>query len=240
MNKKKSIIIGILSLALVMVVGYALFSDTITINGTASAEGDFDVGITCQTGVVQEFVPSGADSSTLGEGGYKNDSCSVTEDKMNFSVNLEYPGATRYFTAKITNNGTIDATLDLNTGVSVSGTVSYDSNENGTFEENEIFNVPLPDSDPITSAIINGLTSIEGGYPYGFERSDGTKIAMTDEEATGEFSNEDGSILLKPGNSVYMLFMAQLDSKLGNDRGGSFLTKTDLTYTFTFTQPAGN
>ncbi len=37
MNKKKGIIIGVLAVALVMVVGYALFSDTLTINGTATA-----------------------------------------------------------------------------------------------------------------------------------------------------------------------------------------------------------
>ena len=34
-----------LAVALVMVVGYALFSDTLTINGTATAQGDFDMQI---------------------------------------------------------------------------------------------------------------------------------------------------------------------------------------------------
>ena len=43
MNKKNKILVGCLALLLVLSVGYALFSDTITINGTATAKGSFDI-----------------------------------------------------------------------------------------------------------------------------------------------------------------------------------------------------
>ena len=42
-EKKSKILIGFLALLLVMAVGYALFSENITINGTATAKGDFNV-----------------------------------------------------------------------------------------------------------------------------------------------------------------------------------------------------
>ena len=48
-EKKSKILIGCLALLLVMAVGYALFSETITINGTATAKGDFDISFTCET-----------------------------------------------------------------------------------------------------------------------------------------------------------------------------------------------
>ena len=125
MNKKKSIIIGIFSLALVMVVGYALFSDTITINGTASAEGEFSLTATCNPGITSELYDAAldmagqVDSDTQNyfkqkldemiaqEGGYDNDTCSVNGNKVSFSSNLNFPGATRYFSIKVTNTGSI-------------------------------------------------------------------------------------------------------------------------------------
>ena len=45
MNKKKGIIIGVVLFVLAVAVGYALFSDTLTINGTATAKGEFDMEI---------------------------------------------------------------------------------------------------------------------------------------------------------------------------------------------------
>ncbi len=47
-KRKNKILIGCLALLLVMTVGYALFSETITINGTATAKGDFNIEYTCE------------------------------------------------------------------------------------------------------------------------------------------------------------------------------------------------
>ena len=42
---RNKIFVGCLALLLVMVAGYALFSQNLTINGTAKAQGDFDIEI---------------------------------------------------------------------------------------------------------------------------------------------------------------------------------------------------
>ena len=57
MNKKNKILVGCLALLLVLSVGYALFSETIEINGTATAKGDFDITYTCS--VVSEDTHRG-------------------------------------------------------------------------------------------------------------------------------------------------------------------------------------
>ena len=50
MDKKRNrIFVGCLALLLVMVAGYALFSQNLTINGTAKAQGNFDIAFTCTT-----------------------------------------------------------------------------------------------------------------------------------------------------------------------------------------------
>ena len=57
-KRKNKILIGCLALLLVMAVGYALFSENITINGTATAKGDFDMSITCTPDITTEFYNS--------------------------------------------------------------------------------------------------------------------------------------------------------------------------------------
>ena len=51
MKKKNMIIIGVIALILAVSVGYALFSNTLTINGSATAKGDFNMTMTCQPGL---------------------------------------------------------------------------------------------------------------------------------------------------------------------------------------------
>ena len=55
----KTTVIIVLAVFLTLSVGYALFSDTITIEGTATAQGNFDLTATCNTGVSQELVNAG-------------------------------------------------------------------------------------------------------------------------------------------------------------------------------------
>ena len=47
-NKKNKLLVGCLALLLALSVGYALFSENITINGTATAKGSFDISSTCE------------------------------------------------------------------------------------------------------------------------------------------------------------------------------------------------
>ena len=103
LSKNNKILIGCLVLLLVMSIGYALFSDTITINGSATAKGDFNLVTTC------DMDASGVENEDKG---------SVTDAKItckdgvvNASVTLGYPGSQKWFRIMVTNEGTIPAKL---------------------------------------------------------------------------------------------------------------------------------
>ena len=101
MNKKKKVIIGVLALALVTIVGYALFSDTLTISGTATAEGNLDMQI-ISAEVTGEVGSTGATTQVSSD----NNTLTITVPK------LEYPGAYVDVTYKIKNSGTIPVLYD--------------------------------------------------------------------------------------------------------------------------------
>ena len=103
MNKKKGIIIGVLAVALVMVVGYALFSDTLTIGGTATAEGNFDMQI-ISAEITGEVGSTGATTQVNSED--NNNSLTINIPK------LEYPGAYVDVTYKVKNAGSVPALYD--------------------------------------------------------------------------------------------------------------------------------
>ena len=48
MRKSKNVFIIVLTFVLVCVIGYALFSNQLTINGTVSAKGEFEFTATCE------------------------------------------------------------------------------------------------------------------------------------------------------------------------------------------------
>lgn len=107
MNGKNKVLIGCLALLLVMSIGYALFSDTITINGIATAKGNFQLTTTCDMVVDDEFL-----------GGGKSESGSVTDAKItcegnvvNASATLGYPGSAKWFRVMVKNTGTIPAKM---------------------------------------------------------------------------------------------------------------------------------
>ena len=124
MSKKRNIIIGVITLLLVVSIGYAIFSDTLTINGTATAQGDFSFSITTQKEVSEDVksdsmyaiynnfgntgnmynytVNSFAEESTI-----TNDSNTVI-----YSAALTQPGQKQYFTVKVTNTGSIPINVD--------------------------------------------------------------------------------------------------------------------------------
>ena len=97
-KRKNKILVGCLSLLLVMAVGYALFSETITINGTAKAEGKFNIEFT-QATISAEKGSTGA-TATISDNGKI---LTITAPK------LEYPGAYVYVSYTVKNTGTIDA-----------------------------------------------------------------------------------------------------------------------------------
>ena len=56
MNKSNKILLGVLLFVVVCVVGYALFSETITVTGTATASGDFAFESKCFAGDVRNVT----------------------------------------------------------------------------------------------------------------------------------------------------------------------------------------
>lgn len=104
MNNKNKILIGCLVLLVVLSVGYALFSDSITINGTALAEGEFSLTTTCDEDV----------SVVMDKGEYglvSNAEISCNNNVVNASATLGAPGSYKWFRVMVENTGTIPARL---------------------------------------------------------------------------------------------------------------------------------
>lgn len=106
MKKQNVVIIGVIAFVIAVVVGYALFSETIRISGTATAKGDFDV----------EFTSVGTPTCD----GYSKECtaanlATISSDKNTLNVtvkNLTYPGAYVKIPVTITNKGSIAAVLE--------------------------------------------------------------------------------------------------------------------------------
>lgn len=87
-----AVVVGLASIA------YAAYSQDLTVNGTGTAAGGWDVGIT-------SIVLSGSDGAT------ENSPASHTGTSASFDVDLAYPGAYADYTVTVTNNGNIPAIL---------------------------------------------------------------------------------------------------------------------------------
>ena len=95
---KSKILVAALAVVVLASVAYAAFSQSLQINGTGTATGDWSVEITgitntSSTGTTEAVVPS------------------FTATTASFSTNLQYPGATATYNVVIENTGTIPAKL---------------------------------------------------------------------------------------------------------------------------------
>ena len=100
LNKQNKIVVGMVALVLSLTVGYALFSQSLNIGGTASADGTFEL-VFDSIGTIVEKGSTGAEASN-------------SQDKKTLTItvpNLEYPGAYVQIPAVIKNTGTVDAKL---------------------------------------------------------------------------------------------------------------------------------
>ena len=101
MKDKKKVIIGVLSvLVCIMAVGYALLTQELTINGSASVDSTWRVEI---TNITSKDVVGGAVNKT-------DPTYSATT--ANFSVGLTQPGDSITYDVTITNKGTLDAVVE--------------------------------------------------------------------------------------------------------------------------------
>ena len=105
MNNKNKILVGCLALLLVLSVGYALFSETVQINGTAKAQGDFNIEGTCE--LVTEANKIGSERYTIGGTG----NCKVENGVIITNSTLTKPGDRVWFRVFLENAGSIPAKL---------------------------------------------------------------------------------------------------------------------------------
>ena len=101
MNKQNKIIVGVVALILALTIGYAVFSQSLNINGTAKAQGNLDIVFS----EVGEISPHGTNTptATITENGRKLELSEIT---------LDYPTAYVDIPVTIINNGTVDGILE--------------------------------------------------------------------------------------------------------------------------------
>ena len=105
MKKQSIAIIGVIAFVLAVAVGYALFSETLTISGTATAKGDFDVEFTSVGTPTCSGFSGTCNAATLGTISDDKNTLTITVDK------LQYPGAYVEIPVTVTNKGSIPAIL---------------------------------------------------------------------------------------------------------------------------------
>ena len=232
MNKTRNkIFVGCLALLLVMVAGYALFSQNLNITGTAKAQGNFSVTMTCTPGLTNEGF---LNANYLGyapkkDNNYANDSCTVNGNKVTYQAELKMPGAVRNFTIKMTNSGSMDAILNARKDVKLSSEICI-----GNYDTGE-FNNCVTDDDGSDDT----LYSIAF---VGFETKDSKLILGTNDNAaelTKFVDLENGIITLKPGESMYYITAASLSDTYGAgaEDSNKMLIKQTLNQEFVFKQP---
>ena len=101
MNKQNKVIVGVVALILALTVGYAIFSQSLNISGTAKAQGNLDIVFS----EVGEISPHGTNTptATITENGRKLELSEIT---------LDYPTAYVDIPVTIINNGTVDGVLE--------------------------------------------------------------------------------------------------------------------------------
>lgn len=113
-NKNKTLIIIALLVTMIIAlgIGYAAFSDTLTISGTANASGKFDLQFS--TATVESAV--GVDE--------ENTTAVISDDKDKLTVHvadLAYPGAGVKFHAVIKNVGNVPAKVESVVPTNITG-----------------------------------------------------------------------------------------------------------------------
>lgn len=112
-NKKTFIIVLFLVLVVALGIGYAAFSDTLLISGTANANGNFDLQFTAAEIVKATGVDTTNTTAVID---------STDHDTLTVNVaDLGYPGAGVQFHAVITNLGTVPAVVTGVTPTNITG-----------------------------------------------------------------------------------------------------------------------
>ena len=214
---RNKIFVGCLALLLVMVAGYALFSQKLTINGTAKAQGEFSLSMTCTPGILDEIKNYDADYGS--QSGYSNDSCSVENDTVTFHADLAYPTARRYFTVKVVNTGSVTA---------VDESVDVLTQYMGNFENNKNCQYNSSDDSLVRCYNPNGNDTTNSKTKY---------FKTTRRGAISILENRD-KLTLEPGDTFYLVLGITWPSlfQMPKFKTGEWYFKLNRTYTLDFVQ----
>ena len=141
-SKKNFVAIVLIVLLLALAVGYAAFSETLTISGTASTQtGNWDV----------KFISANATASVVTGTTPANTATLAADGKsVTVSVALAAPGDGSNITAVIKNDGKIDAKL---TGFTVTGDLTETSSGSHVYTSNAIkMTVPAVTTNEVLAA----------------------------------------------------------------------------------------
>lgn len=204
-KRGNKILIVSLALLLALSVGYALFSDNITVSGTAVSDAEFDMVATCESGVSDLLTVNGFATGIVDKG-YENDTCTASDNTVNVNVDFTYPGAQRTFTIKTTNKGNLDAKLNI----------SNVKNQVAFCYPDEYGNVASPD---VNRDLYNSFDSCAGGKntngwtsgnEYYIENSlslitieDENGNILSEAELSQFYDETSGILIIKPNYSTY-------------------------------------
>ena len=221
MNKSNKILVGVLAFLVVCVVGYALFSENITVTGTATVDAKWSFNTTCHPGLDNMAMEALGVSDMIKEGGYKDDTCSVNGNKVTASVNLEYPTAIRWFTITVTNTGTIPAYyINRPDEDDVSQTVKvYDS------KTDKLLNTYTYPGDDFYPNILGYYGSFNMDEALAYASNSKGYAAWNDTEGLEKIGMLDNLgediIMINPGESVSVGIVADWDDRDGKKQDDS-------------------
>lgn len=189
-NKQNKIMIGALVLLIVLSIGYALFSDSVQINGSATAQGNFKITSSCNAGISSILEEQIGSENFPAQGGYNSESCNVDGTEVTYGATLEYPTAARTFTITMTNTGSIPAKINLENGVVIESNISFDGE---TYEHSGF----------VDEFVM--LFNIDG------------QLYMDMEELPAENFDEEGNIIVNPGDSMIYVVFARWSGTFGSN-----------------------
>ena len=216
----KTTVIIVLAFFLVLSVGYALFSDTITIEGTATAQGNFNITATCITNLddTQKELVFESAPDIIADNGYENESCIVLDDKVTYSVGLKYPTASKVSLIKFTNTGDINAKFNLEDYV-----ISIEEGYNLSFY-NSITNELINKNEEYSKEFI----SVSSMF---FQKNDDTYILDSGDESEEFVEVSDDAIyfVLEPEQSLYIILENKWpNATIYSNSGEYYVAKQDI------------
>lgn len=137
-EKLKNMVIGVLvAIIFIMGLGYATFTQQLTINGTAEVTSRWDVHI--KSLVADKTASSVTEGGSVRYTTAGNISSSVKNaNTAEFSTALVSPGDTVVYTVTVENSGTLDAKIDTN-GITFSDLTQMNKLKNNTADDAIVF-----------------------------------------------------------------------------------------------------